>query len=178
MAAADFSFAFLLLALAVLLPAPDRPVAAAHYETAGSSDMSARRRASVRSTLFSTSGCASTTLRKLCAVRTKRRTGVDGRHGSGARDVLEQRDLADEVARPAAPERPAVALDLHLAVHQDEELAARVALAGQHLAAGNLEIVGELGELLQLLARQPREQGRLAQGIDLRVGAKRRTRLA
>src|SRR6266496_1775471 len=90
----------------------------------------------------------------------------DRRHPPG---LLEQRDLAEELAGCARRQPLAVPCDLGLAVDDHEELLADLALLTEHLAGRNLEILAHPREMNELLARETLEQGGAPERLHLRV---------
>ncbi len=90
-------------------------------------------------------------------------------HRRRARDVLDQRDLAEEVAvlerRDVAP----VLRHLGLALDDHEELLSGLALAAEHPAGIDLEVLRHLGELLELVPREVREERGTPETRDLRI---------
>src|SRR6266568_7155092 len=88
------------------------------------------------------------------------------RHPPG---LLEQRDLAEELAACARCQPLAVLCDLDLAVDDHEELLADLALLTEHLAGRNLEILAHPRKLNELLARETLEQGGVPERLHLCV---------
>ena len=129
----------------------------------------ARRSASACITLswtpgFSSSTCRKSHLREYEAAQWRRR-----RDRCRPLRGLEERDLADEVAALATREPLAALRHLGLAVHDHEELATDLPLAAEHRSRLDLEVVGDTCELGQLLLRQPLEERRPLEGLDLHV---------
>src|SRR5215218_6271217 len=90
----------------------------------------------------------------------------DRRHPGG---LLEQRDLAEELAACARRQPLAVLCDLDLAVDDHEELLADLAFLTEHLAGRDLEILAHPRDLNELLARETLEQGGAPERFHLRV---------
>jgi REP element-mobilizing transposase RayT len=85
------------------------------------------------------------------------------------RRVGDQRDLAEEVAGAHRADRPLALEHVRHAVEQDEELASPLALADELLALGQVDLVGDVGDRLELLPRAVREERRAPDQVDLRV---------
>src|SRR6266516_161657 len=94
------------------------------------------------------------------------RLGGDRRHPPG---LLEQRDLAEELAACARRQPLAVLCDLDLAVDDHEELVPELALLTEHLAGRNLEVLAHPRKLSELLARETFEQCGAPERLHLRV---------
>ena len=85
------------------------------------------------------------------------------------RSLGEQGDLADEIAAVACCKPLAALRHLDLAVDEDVELPSERVLLAEHGAGGHVEVVGHARDLGQVLLRQPLEEGRAAQRLDLAV---------
>jgi hypothetical protein len=83
--------------------------------------------------------------------------------------VLEQGDLADEVAVSTGGDALALAGDVGLPFDYHEELLTGLALAAEHLAGQHFEVFGYPREQDQLLAREPSNSGGALQRLHLRV---------
>ena len=95
--------------------------------------------------------------------------GVVGRGRRRPRAVVDERDLAEEVARFHRPDDLAVDVDLHGAVDDHEELRARGALPRQDLAGRHVDLLGQLTDLFDVVARQVLEQRDLLEQLELVV---------
>ena len=92
----------------------------------------------------------------------------------GARDVGDEGDLADPVARAELTDGAPLADDLHRAALDHEELSAALALTHERLVGGDVELVGDDGDVPELALRQPREQRHVGEELDLAVLAQHR----
>src|SRR5207249_5819510 len=93
--------------------------------------------------------------------------GREGRHRRRAHAAVDHADLAEEVARLHDPTLLAVDLDLGLAFQLDVEGVARLALADQGLARGDVHLVALAGDELKLLRAAAREQRHTAERLEL-----------
>src|SRR5262245_61518410 len=84
-----------------------------------------------------------------------RADGRLGDHRGGPRSAVEQRDLAEELPRPAARDRAVVSDDPHLSLDDDEEGSARLPGLHDDLPLAERDLVGVLGDLPEVPARQP-----------------------
>src|ERR687895_2330525 len=96
----------------------------------------------------------------------QRRLGGDG---GGAGHLLEEGELADEVAGAAGAEAAALALDLGVAFHDHEELVTELALLGEGGARGDLHVLADARQLGELLLRESLEQRCPPECLDLGV---------
>ena len=87
------------------------------------------------------------------------------------RHLRDERDLAEEVAGPPLLDGLPVLDHLDVAFEQDEELAAALTLANEVLARRQFDLVGDRGDLAELLLVALREQRRVLQQLDLLVAA-------
>src|SRR4051794_38510651 len=83
--------------------------------------------------------------------------------------LLDQRDLAKELAAGPRGQMLAVLRDLGVAIDDHEELLADVALLAKRLSSRDLEVLADPGELPELLAREALEQRDALECIDLGV---------
>ena len=98
--------------------------------------------------------------------RVEARVGARG-DGGGARHVLQERDLAEAVAAPDRPQLAACRGDLELAVGDDVEAVAGLALADDGCPGRRLQLDEPAREPFQRGRSQRREQGQRAQERDL-----------
>src|SRR5262245_33148412 len=92
-----------------------------------------------------------------------------GRHRRGALRLLEQRNLADEIAASTQGDVLPPGRNLDLTLEDHEELMAGLALPHDVLALCDLEVLGVPRELGQLLLRKVGEQRRLLERVHLCV---------
>src|SRR5262249_22671433 len=90
-------------------------------------------------------------------------------HRCGAWHVRDEGDLAEEVAGLHRVDLRPVPHDVDLAVEQDEELAAPLALADEGLVLGQVDLVREGGDLAELFLRATGEERYGADQRDLVV---------
>src|SRR5262249_48874203 len=95
--------------------------------------------------------------------------GPGGRDGRRARPFRDQCDLAEEVARSERADLAAVPADVRCAVDEHEELAARIALTRQDLARGHVDLVGDPGDLAELLLRAAGKERNALQKLGFRI---------
>ena len=142
-----------------------------------SPSQSASRAASAERTLSWIDGIFRISSRKARSVTTSSRSRRGRDHRRRPRPVGDERDLAEEVARPHRVHLAALAADVGRALDQDEELAPRIALARQHLPLGHVDLVGDERDLAELLLRAVREERHPLQQLDLGVAAEHRASL-
>src|SRR5688572_4312627 len=92
-----------------------------------------------------------------------------GSHRRRPRPAVQQGDLAEEVAGMELGNRVAAVEHGEMAVKDDEELVANLALLGQDLVETDHDLVAELPEPLELAGGHAGEQRHLAQMVELLV---------
>ena len=125
------------------------------------------RPARTASSLWAIVGTSSSTARKWRWEMTNSEQSVSQIGGRRARAVVEQRQLADDGARPERGHLAVVALDGDGALEDDERLAPGLALVDQQGAGGHLDLVAGTGDALELLARAAGEQRHVAEVVEV-----------
>src|SRR4029077_6193084 len=92
--------------------------------------------------------------------------GDDGRVSGG---LLEQRELAEGVARAEGRDLAAVSAHAGGPAEDHEELVARLALGDQGLSRRDSDVLGPAGDELEVLAGARREEGNLLEVVDERI---------
>ena len=91
------------------------------------------------------------------------------RRTDGAPAVVEQRDLAQEVARPKGPDRRSATVDPHIAGDDHVELVAERLLVRELMPGRHLELSAQCPDRLELVVVQPHEQRDRAERRELLV---------
>ena len=92
-----------------------------------------------------------------------------GRNRGRARAVVDERDLTQDVARASQRDLAAVALDRHRALDDDEELLPAIALPHEDAPAGQIDLIGQLPQPLDLSPAQAAEKRDRLQQLELLV---------
>ncbi len=92
-----------------------------------------------------------------------------GNNGGRAGPPIEQGDLAEEVATAKLGDFPLTVEHPDPPVEDDEELVSDVSLLGEDLVKSDLDLIGQLSQSLQLMRSHMREQGYLAQMVELLI---------
>ena len=95
-----------------------------------------------------------------------------GDDGRVAGRLVEQRQLAERVARAEGGDLAALAGDLGRAVEDHEELVAGLALGDEHLARRDPDVLGPPGDQLEVLAGAGREERDLLEVVDEGITAR------
>jgi hypothetical protein len=98
--------------------------------------------------------------------------GDDGRRAGPS---LDERDLAEELARTELVDLLPVPLHGDQALHEDHQVVTEVSLPDQDLAGGDVHLLRQHPEAFQVLVVEPRKDRDAAQQFELLVAGHRRS---